>query len=68
MIEPLVRWLNASQKGYDGTLVTNTIEDMVTLLDIVEQFSDWSGISLNVGKYKILAYVQDLQTFRQKIG
>ncbi len=56
MIEPLIRWLNASQKGYiinscrlrlaskgyadDGTLVTNTIEDMVTLLDIVEQFSE----------------------------
>jgi hypothetical protein len=50
-IEPLIRWLNASQQGYDmiscglrlaskwyeydGTLVTNTIEDMVTLLDIV---------------------------------
>ena len=66
MIEPLIRWLNASQKGYDiascgfrlaskwyaddGAMVTNTIEDMVTLVDIVEQFSDWSGIRLNVGK------------------
>ena len=56
MIEPLIRWLNASQKGYtinscglrlaskwyadDGTLVTNTIEDMETLLNIVQQFSD----------------------------
>ena len=62
MIEPLIRWLNASQKGYDitscglrlaskwyvddGTLVTNAIEDMITLLGIVEQFSDWSGIRL----------------------
>jgi hypothetical protein len=71
MIEPLIRWLNASHKGYemtscglrlaitwyanDGTLVTNTIEDMVTLLDIVEQFSDWSGIRLNVGKCKVTA-------------
>jgi hypothetical protein len=52
MIEPLIRWLNASQKGYyitfcglrmaskwyanDDTLVTDTIEDMVTLLDLVE--------------------------------
>ena len=68
MIEPLTRWLNASHKGYDmtscglqlaskwyaddGTLVTNTIDDMVALLDIVEQFSDWSGIRLNVGKCK----------------
>ena len=55
MIEPLIRWLNASQKGYnitscglrltskwyadDGTLFTNTIDDMIALLDIVEQFS-----------------------------
>jgi hypothetical protein len=73
MIKPLIRWLDASQKGYDtascglrlaskwyandGTLVTNTIEDMVTLLDIVEQFIDWSGIRLNVGKFKITAYI-----------
>ncbi len=71
MIEPLIRWLKASHKGYDmtswglrlaikwyaddGTLVTNTIDDMVTLLDIVKQFSDWSGIRLNVGKCKITA-------------
>jgi len=56
MIEPLIRWLNAYQKGYDiasckhrraskwyaddGTLVNNTIEEMVTLLDISEQVSD----------------------------
>jgi hypothetical protein len=54
MIEPLIRWLTASQKGNDitscglrlaskwytedGTLVTNTIDDMITLLNIVEQF------------------------------
>ena len=82
MIEPLIRWLNASQKGYhinscglrlaskwyadDGTLVTNTIEDMMTLLNIVEQFSDWSGIRLNVGKCKVTAYLQGLQTLRKK--
>jgi hypothetical protein len=76
VIEPLIRWLNASQKGYDitscglrlaskwyahdGTLVTNTIEEMVTLLYIVEQFSDWSGIRLDVGKCKIAAYIQEL--------
>ena len=39
---------------------------MVTLLDIVEQFSDWSGIRLNVGKCKIAAYIQSLQSFRKK--
>jgi hypothetical protein len=51
MIELLIRWLTASQKGCtitycglrlaskyyadDGTLVTNTIEDMITLLNIL---------------------------------
>ncbi len=55
MIEPLIRWLRASQKGYnvyscglqlannwyadDGTLVTNTVDDMIVLLDLVNQFS-----------------------------
>ena len=82
MIEPLIRWLNASHKGDDmpscglqlaskwyaddGTLGTNTIEDMVVLLEIVEQFNDWSGIRLNVGKCKITTYMQNLQSFRKK--
>jgi len=34
--------LRLASKWYadDGTLVTNTIEEMVTLLDIVEQLND----------------------------
>ena len=76
MIEPLIRRLTASQKSYDiiscglrlaikwsaddGTLVSNTINDMITLLDIVKQFIDWSGILLNVEKCKITAYIQGL--------
>jgi hypothetical protein len=55
VIEPLIRWLTTSQRGHDiiscglqlankwyaddGTLVTNTIDDMVALIDIVEQLS-----------------------------
>jgi hypothetical protein len=51
MVEPLIRWLMASGKGYDvalcglklaskwyaddGTLITNYVEDMISLLDIV---------------------------------
>jgi len=82
MIEPLIRWVTASQKGYtitycdlhlaskwyadDDTLVTNTIDDMITLLNIVEWFSNWSGIRPNVGKCKITAYLQGLQTTRKK--
>ena len=60
--------LRLASKWYadDGTLVTNTFEEMVALLDIVEQFSEWSGIRLNVGKCKIAVYIQSLQFFRKK--
>ena len=76
MIEPLIRWITASQKGcdinscglrraskcyaFDDTLVTNSIDDAITLLDIVEQSSDWSSIRLNVEKSTITAYIQGL--------
>ena len=82
MIEPLIRWLNAADKGYhitscglklsskwyadDGTLVTNSVDDMISLLAIVQQFSDWSGIHLNVGKCKVTAYIHELQKLRRK--
>ena len=52
MIEPLIRWLNVADKGYritscgltlagkwyanDGTLVTNSVDDMMSLLSIVQ--------------------------------
>ena len=51
MVEPLIRWLNAADKGYnitscglqlaskwyadDGTLFTNSVDDMLSLLSIV---------------------------------
>jgi hypothetical protein len=64
-------WLKALHKGYDITFcglqqaikryadddifVTNSIEDMATFLEIGQQFSDWYGIRLRVGKCQILA-------------
>jgi hypothetical protein len=73
MIEPLIIWLTTSKREYDiilrglqlatkwsaddGTLVTNTVDDMIALLDIVEQFRAWFGIHLNVGKCKITACI-----------
>jgi len=70
MIEPLIRWLRASRKGYiiasygsklaskwyadDGTLVTNSAEDMIVLLYLVDQFSKWFNIHLNISKCKII--------------
>ena len=82
MIEPLIRWLNAADKGYriascgltlaskwyadDGTLITNSVDDMISLLAIVQEFSDWSGIRLNVGKCKVTAYIHELQSIPRK--
>ncbi len=76
MIEPLIRWLNAADKGYhisscgiklaskcyadDGTLVTNSVDDMISLLAIIQKFSEWSCIHLNVGKCKVTAYIHEL--------
>ncbi len=82
MVEPLIRWLTASGKGYniascglklaskwyadDGTLLTNSVEDVVSLLDIIQQFSTWSGIHLNTAKCKITAYIHELQAIPKK--
>jgi hypothetical protein len=82
MIEPLTRWLNAADKGYkitscgltlaskwyvyDGTLVTNSVDDIISLLAIVHKFSEWSGIHLNVGKCKVTAYIHELQSIPHK--
>jgi hypothetical protein len=82
VIEPLIRWLRASNKGYDiascdlhlaskwyaddGTLVTNLVEDMFVLLDLVDQFSKWYGIHLYVGKCKIVAFIHELQAIPRK--
>ncbi len=82
MIEHLIRWLRASHKGYnisvcglhlanksyadDGTLVTSTVDDMIVLLDLVDHFSKWFGIHLNVNKCKITAFIQELQSTPRK--
>jgi len=41
---------------------------MISLLSIVQQFSDWSGIKLNVDKCKVTAYIHSLQTISRKNG
>jgi hypothetical protein len=82
MVEPLIRWLTASSKGYDitscglkltskwyaddGTLITNSVEDMISLLDIIQQFSTWSFIHLDVAKCKIATYIHALQAIPRK--
>ena len=82
MVEPLIRRLTALGKGYDiascdlklankwyaddNTLITNSVEDTISLLDIIQQFSTWLGIHLNVAKCKIIAYIHALQAIPQK--
>ncbi len=82
IIETLIQWLRTSNKGYDitsrglqlasnwyvddGTLVPNSVEDMISLLDLVNQFSEWSNIHLNANKCKIAAFLQDIQPIARK--
>jgi len=84
MVEPLIRWLTASGKGFDivscdlnlaskwyaddGTLIATSVNDMISLLDIIQQYSAWSGIRLNVTKCKIAVYIHALQSIPQKMG
>ena len=84
IIKPLIRWLRASNKGYeivscglqrvskwyadDGTLITNSVEDTIVLLDLVDQFSNWAGIHLNANNFKITACIHDLQGIPRKRG
>ena len=78
MIDSLIRWLNAADKEYNltscglklaskwyadgGTLVINSVDDLMSLLSIVQQFSEWPGIHLNVGKCKVTTYIHSLQS------
>ena len=82
MFKPRIRWLTASGEGCDiasselklaskwyvddGTLITNSVEDMISLVDIIRQFSTWAGIHLNAAKCKIAAYIHELQSIPRK--
>jgi hypothetical protein len=39
---------------------------MISLLDIIQQLSTWSGIHLNAAKCKITAYIHELQAIPRK--
>jgi hypothetical protein len=60
--------LKLASKCYadDGTLITNSVADMISLMDIIQQFSKWSGIHLNTAKCKITAYIHDMQSIPKK--
>jgi hypothetical protein len=60
--------LQLASKCYadDGTLLTNSVEDMISLLDTIQKFSTWSGIHLNAAKCKITAYNHELQAISDK--
>jgi hypothetical protein len=76
MVEPLIRWLAATDNGYnvasyglklaskwyvdDDIIVTNSVEDTISLVHIVQNLCTRLGIHLNVAKYKITDYINDL--------
>jgi hypothetical protein len=82
VVEPLIKLFTASGKGYDiasfdlklasklydddDTHITNSVEDMINLLDITKQFSTWPSNHLNVAKCKISTYIDALQSIPQK--
>ena len=84
MVEPLIIWLTASGKGYDiasgdlklaskcyaddDTLIASSIEDIICLLDIIQQYSAWSGIHLNVAKCKIIAHIHAVRSTPSQKG
>ena len=39
---------------------------MIVLLDLVDKFSKWSGIHLNVNKCKMTVFIQELQSTPRK--
>ena len=82
MMEPLIRWLTSKKKGYqfgstgltlaskwyadDATLLANSAPNMISQLHIVDSFSSWSGIRINVPKCCITAFIQQLQSIPRK--
>ncbi len=39
---------------------------MISFLDLIRQFNEWSGIQLNANKCKIIAFLQDIQSISRK--
>ena len=82
MVEPLIRWLKSLQKGYtlasnrlslsskwnadDATLVAHNVTDLNTQLEVVNTFIEWSGIRLNISKYRLTCYIYELQSLKRK--
>ena len=82
MMEPLIRWINSKKKGYqfgstkltlaskwyadDATLLSNSAPDMISQLQVVDSYSSWSGIRLNVPKCCITGFMQQLQSITRK--
>ena len=82
LMEPLIRWLNAKGQGYtfastglelaskwyadDATLISDSIPKMISQLQTVERYSDWSGIRLSVPKCCVTAFLQQLQSLHTK--
>jgi hypothetical protein len=80
MVEPLIRWIKSTKKGYtltsnnlslsskwyadDATLVASIIPALETQLQVVESDSKLSGIHLNIPKCRLAGYLHKLQKKR----
>ncbi len=62
----VVTYSSPARYANDGNLVTNSVEDMIFLLDLVNQFNKWSGIHLNFSKCNITAFIHDLQAIPRR--
>ena len=82
MGEPLIRWIKHTHKGYtltsnnlslsskwyadDATLVAPTIPALEAQVQVIEAFSKWSGIRLNIPKCRLTGYIHKLQNIKTK--
>jgi hypothetical protein len=46
--------------------VAHNVTDLNTQLEIVNTFSEWSGIALNISKYRLTCYIFELQFLKRK--
>jgi hypothetical protein len=81
MVEPLIRWFKSLKSKYtltsnnlilsnkwyadDATLIAYTVTELNTQLEAVNTFSEWSGIRLNISKYRLTGYIHALQLIKQ---
>ena len=47
-------------------MVAHNVTDLNTQLEIVNTFSEWPGIRLNISKCRLTVYIYELQSLKRK--